>query len=54
MTRKHFKMIAAIISKIENEGVRKEVARDAAGMCRQENSRFDCEKFLEACNVKVK
>jgi hypothetical protein len=52
MTRKHFRMIAEIISKIENPEERKAMAEKNAIACKKSNPRFDRTKFLEACNVK--
>jgi len=51
MTRKHFKMIAAIIAKIENLDNRVTAYREFADMCQKENPRFDRAKFREACRI---
>lgn len=51
MTRKHFKLIADIISKIKNAEERKTLARFAENELRETNPRFDREKFFKACNI---
>ena len=51
MTRKHFKIIAGIISTIQNDKIRKETAINACFILRNTNPNFDSNKFLRACNV---
>ena len=49
MTRKHFKMVAQIVSNIDCMDTRKEVALNFASEFQKENPRFDIEKFIKAC-----
>ena len=51
MTRKHFRMIAAIIAKIENLTERRAMAELNAINCAASNPRFNRVKFFAACNV---
>jgi hypothetical protein len=51
MTRKHFRLIAAIIAKIENISERKAMAELNAVTCARSNPRFNRAKFFAACNV---
>ena len=51
MTRKHFRLIAAIIAKIENTTERRVMAELNAVTCARANPRFDRAKFFAACNV---
>lgn len=51
MTRKHFKMIAAIIAKIENKDSRVMAYREFADMCQNENPNFDRGRFRAACGI---
>lgn len=49
MTRKHFQKIAAIVSTIEDERVRKATALSFARWCMDENRNFRMDLFLKAC-----
>ena len=49
MTRKHFKMIAKVVSAIDDKGVRDQVALNFANEIRDFNPRFDMQRFIEAC-----
>lgn len=49
MTRKHFKMVAQVVSAIDCMDTRKEVALNFASEFQKENPRFDIEKFVKAC-----
>jgi hypothetical protein len=57
LTRKHFKAIAEVIKTAENvhqetmDEKRLYIANHLADFCETQNSRFDREKFLTACNV---
>lgn len=51
MSRKHYVEAASIISRISNPTTRETVANEFAIMFRQDNSRFDRAKFLEACGL---
>lgn len=50
-TRKHFELIAEIISKLENVDERIAMAQKHADAFTKDNPRFDREKFYAACNV---
>ena len=52
MTKKHFKLIAGLISKIENPAEKKAMAELNAATCAKANPRFDRNKFFAACGVK--
>lgn len=49
MTRKHFKMVAQVVSAIDDLGIRKETALNFASEFQKENPRFDIERFIKAC-----
>ena len=51
MTRKHFKMVAQVVSAIDNMDTRREVALNFASEFQKENPRFDIEKFIKACGA---
>ena len=51
-TRKHFKMIADTVSKIEDEKVRQQMANSHAEAFKASNPRFDASKFHAACGTK--
>jgi hypothetical protein len=51
MTRKHFEMIANVVSAIDDMDTRKEVALNFAHSLREENPRFDIFRFIKACGV---
>ena len=56
LTRKHFEAIAEIIRTDkgfydDGENMRQLIARELAGLCAQENPRFDYGRFLDACDV---
>ena len=51
MTRKHFVMIAQVVSAIDNIDTRREVALNFASEFQKENPRFDIEKFIKACGA---
>ena len=51
MTRKHFRIIAGIISTIQNDKIRKETAINACNVLCTTNPYFNASKFLTACNV---
>jgi len=52
MTKKHFVMIANVVSAIDNTDTRKEVALNFASEFQKENPRFDIVRFIKACGVK--
>ena len=49
MTRKHFVMIAQVVSAIDCINTRKEVALNFSSKLTKENPRFDIERFIKAC-----
>ena len=51
MTRKHFVMVANVVSSIDDMSTRREVALNFASEFRKENARFDMERFMKACNA---
>ena len=51
MTRKHFEMIANVVSSIDDIDTRKEVALNFASEFQKENPRFDIFRFIKACGV---
>lgn len=46
MTRKHYELIAAII---RSQSTIQDIAEELAFRFKEENTRFDIDKFLEAC-----
>lgn len=52
MTKKHFIALAAEIAKISNLNERKAAARVVVSVARDDNARFDTNRFLEACCLK--
>ncbi|WP_019629691.1 hypothetical protein [Actinomadura atramentaria] len=51
MTRKHFAAVADVIAGIEDEQIRRQVAREMAYAVGRFNSLFNRSRFLEACNA---
>ena len=49
MTKKHFVMIAQVVSAIDDSDMRSEVALNFASEFQKENPRFDISRFLKAC-----
>jgi hypothetical protein len=52
MTKKHFQLVANVVSAIDNLDTRKEVALNFASEFQKENPRFDIVRFIKACGVK--
>lgn len=52
MTKKHFKLFAEAISKIEADAERMSTAELIGRVCAQINPRFDWVVWYDACNVK--
>ena len=51
MTRKHFVLIAEVISRMENDKARYDVASDMAYELSTVNPRFERARFMSACNA---
>jgi len=51
MTKKHFQLVANVVSAIDNLDTRKEVALNFASEFQKENPRFDIVRFIKACGV---
>ncbi len=51
VTRKHFAAVADVIAGIEDEQIRRQVAREMAYAVGRFNSLFNRSRFLEACNA---
>ncbi len=51
MSKKHFKVFAEAIARIENAEERGRAAKLVADVCAGENGRFDYGRFYSACNV---
>ena len=49
MTKKHFVMVAQVVSAIDCINTRREVALNFASEFQKENPRFDIERFVKAC-----
>jgi hypothetical protein len=52
MTKKHFKLIAEILSEIKDPKEKRELAEHNAKVLASKYPRFDKEKFLTACGCK--
>ncbi len=50
-TRQHYRMIAESISKIDNKFTRADEAYRNVELFRNDNPRFDADRFLDACGV---
>lgn len=51
MTKKHFVMIANVVSAIDCVDTRKEVALNFASEFQKVNQHFDIVRFIKACGV---
>jgi hypothetical protein len=49
MTKKHFVMVAQVVSAIDDINIRRETALNFASEFQKENPRFDIERFIKAC-----
>tara|TARA_Y100000310_G_scaffold285881_1_gene309648 strand:+ start:326 stop:676 length:351 start_codon:yes stop_codon:yes gene_type:complete len=52
MTKKHFELVASLLSNIPGDDDRKHIASLAADRFAAGNPRFDRGRFIEACNAK--
>ena len=50
MKKKHFKLLAEAISKVDDLPERKHLAKEIGKVCESQNTRFDWYKWDEACN----
>ena len=50
-TRKHFKTIADVIKKIDNDVQRKQLEQRFSKVFEENNPKFDRKKFKKACNA---
>lgn len=53
MTKKHFERLARAVSTIKDLVERKRLAEEIAGVCVENNKRFNRKRFLQACGVEV-
>jgi len=51
MSKKHFELLAQAISRIQDPHCRREAAVAVSSACHIANPRFDCDRFLAACNL---
>lgn len=51
MTRKHFQAMADEIKRIQDKFERQTIADAFATVAKQTNSRFDRQRFMEACGL---
>ena len=51
MSRKDYIRLADVLKKISNLDERKQVAREIAETCAEDNRRFDYLRFYRACGV---
>lgn len=51
MTKKHFQLVANVVSAIDDIDIRKEVALNFANEFQKENPRFEILRFVKACGV---
>ena len=49
MTKKHFQLVANVVSAIDDINIRRETALNFASEFQKENPRFDIQKFIKAC-----
>jgi hypothetical protein len=49
VTKKHFQLVANVVSAIDDINIRRETALNFASEFQKENPRFDIQKFIKAC-----
>ena len=50
MSRKHYQAIAAALRNIHDRATRLTVIAELLPMLKRDNPRFDCGRFIEACD----
>jgi hypothetical protein len=50
MSRKHYQAIAAALRNIQDRATRQAVIAELLPMLKRDNPRFDCGRFIEACD----
>ncbi len=51
MGRKHYRAIAEALRNISDKAVRQAVITELLPMLKRNNPRFDCQRFIDACNA---
>ena len=49
MTKKHFQLVANVVSASDDMDIRRETSLNFASEFQKENPRFDIERFIKAC-----
>ena len=50
MSRKHYRAIADALRNIADHATRQAVIAELLPMLKRDNPRFDCQRFIDACN----
>lgn len=50
MSRKHYVEIAAALRNIQDRATRQAVVGELLAMFKRDNPRFDCHRFIQACD----
>ncbi|WP_301276647.1 hypothetical protein [Dechloromonas sp.] len=51
MSRKHYRAIAEALRNITDMATRQAVITELLPMLKRDNPRFDCQRFIDACNA---
>lgn len=51
MSRKHYRAIAEALRNIADKATRQAVISELLPMLKRDNPRFDCQRFIDACNA---
>lgn len=51
MSKKHYIAIAAALRNITDRAARQAVVGELLTLFKRDNPRFDCQRFMEACDV---
>lgn len=51
MTKKHFKLLAEAISRVDSLMERQHLSKEIGNVCKSQNDRFDWFRWNEACCV---